>query len=271
MQKDYLPVNAGESRLSETSFIEQFWSAKWREKELPISLTEKIEKREEFKLMMPYLAQLPPGSPILDGGCGLGEWTLYLAGKGFTATGLDLSREIIEKLQKRFPEAHFAAGDIRQTGFPDETFAAYFSWGTFEHFEDGFAKPLQEAHRIIKKGGKLFLTVPFQNQRHLRREQRPLWRWDEAFDRDRGYQAPLRFYQWRLTKPELQRELEMNGFSLLQIEAIQKRHGLRRMVQHDLHLDPKSFSGKVARVLLYPLVPKSYAAHMLYAAGEKIG
>ena len=269
MKKDYIPVSIAELSLPETAFVERFWTEKWNERELTASLAEKIERREEYKLMQPYLASLPPGNPILDGGCGIGEWTLYLTSQGFEVTGIDLSQAVVNKLQARFPEVHFAAGDIRQTRFEDSSFAAYFSWGTFEHFEDGFAKPLQEAQRIIKPGGKLFLTVPFQNDRHIRRERGALWRWDKAFGRGKGYTAPMRFYQWRLTKPKLQRELEMNGFRLLQIEAIQKRHGLRRMVQHDLHLDPKSLAGKAAQVLLDPFVTKAYAAHMLFVAAEK--
>ncbi len=41
------------------------------------------------------------------------------------------------------------------------------------------------------------------------------------------------------------------------------------MIQLDLHLNPHSIPGKAAQVLLYPLIPKSYIAHMLFTAAQK--
>lgn len=269
MKKDYIPISEDESALSETSFIEEFWTQKWDLHDLPNLLAERIEKREEFKLMRPYLSDLPPQSRMLDGGCGLGEWTLYFAAKGHDVTGLDLSQATIDKLKERFPGHSFLAGDIRKTNFEEDAFRAYFSWGTFEHFEDGLGKPLAEARRILKAGGYLFISVPFQNSRHLRHERRALGQWDENFNRRSGYHTRMRFYQWRLTRPELMRELEMNGFKVLKIAAIHKWQGLRRTIRQDLHLDPKSWIGKAVLVLLYPLIPKAYAAHMLLAVGQK--
>jgi SAM-dependent methyltransferase len=269
MQKDYIPVSENSSSLSETAFIDDFWSQKWDQRALPTELAQRIEQREEFKLMQPFLASLPPGSRLLDGGCGLGEWTLYFAARGYQVTGLDLSQATIQKLKERFPDQNFLTGDIRQTGFAESSLDAYFSWGVFEHFEAGLGAPLAEARRIIKTGDYLFISVPFQNGRHTRHTQQPLSKWDVNFDLQNGYAASLRFYQWRLTKSELMRELEMNGFKSLQIAAIHKRVGLRRMIQLDLHLDPHSMPGKAAQVLLYPLLPKTYVAHMLFAAAQK--
>lgn len=82
MKKDYIPVSIAELSLPETAFVERFWTEKWNERELTASLAEKIERREEYKLMQPYLASLPPGNPILDGGCGIGEWTSTSPHKG---------------------------------------------------------------------------------------------------------------------------------------------------------------------------------------------
>jgi SAM-dependent methyltransferase len=267
--KDYLPVSEKGSSLSETAFIEDFWSQKWDQHSLPSNLAERIEQREEFKCMQPFLASLPPGSRLLDGGCGLGEWTLYFAARGYQVTGLDLSKGTIQKLKERHPDHDFINGDIRQTGFAESSLEAYFSWGVFEHFEAGLGAPLAEARRILKPGGYLFISVPFQNGRHTRHMQQPLGKRDDDFDLQKGYSASLRFYQWRFTQSELMRELEMNGFKTFQIALIHKGVGLRRMVQLDLHLDPHSLPGKAAQVLLYPLLPRSYVAHMLFAAVQK--
>jgi SAM-dependent methyltransferase len=267
--KDYLPVSEQKSSLSETAYIGDFWSQKWDQRSLPSNLTDKIEQREEFKCMQPFLASLPPGSRLLDGGCGLGEWTLYFAARGYQITGMDLSQATIQKLKEHFSDTAFITGDIRRTDFAEASLDAYFSWGVFEHFEAGLGAPLAEARRIIKPGGYLLISVPFQNGRHTRHLQQPLRKWDENFNPQNGYAASLRFYQWRLTPSELMRELEMNGFKTLLITPIHKRVGLRRMIQLDLHLDPHSMPGKAAQVLLYPVIPKTYVAHMLFAAAQK--
>jgi len=126
-----------------------------------------------------------------------------------------------------------------------------------------------EARRILKREGYLFISVPFQNGRHLRRDKDELWLWDENFDKKKGYTSKMRFYQWRLTKPELEREFEINGFKALRVEAIDKWRGLHRAVKHALHIEPGSKIHRIMQELLYPFVPKDYVAHMLMGVGQK--
>jgi SAM-dependent methyltransferase len=269
MKKDYMPVAETETGLSETDFIDRFWTGIWQNTE-PTFLAATIERREPFQVMRPFFSKLPPDSRILDGGCGLGDWTLYYASKGFQVVGLDLSRVTIEKLNELFPGQHFKTGDIRKTEFEDNFFDIYFSWGTFEHFENGLGEPLREARRILKPGGYLFITVPFQNGRHLSREKHALQCWDENYDPGKGYQSKMRFYQWRLTRPELQRELEINGFKTLKVQPVDKWHGLYRMLELDYHINTSSKFGSWLHSKLYRLVPEGYASHMLMGVAQKI-
>jgi len=270
MKKDYIPAHNTQSVTNETEFVERYWTQIWDGHTIRDSKRAKIEKREEFKIMNQYVSKLPPKSHILDGDCGLGEWTVYWTSRGFDTVGLDISQAVIERLKQRFPNHRFVVGDIRNTKFESEYFDAYFSWGAFEHFEEGLGPCFREANRILKKGGYLFVSVPFQNNRHLRRDKRKLWLWDENFDRRKGYTSQMRFYQWRLTKPELAREFELNGFRALRVEAIAKREGLRRALKHDLGLEPGSKVHRIAQILLYPFVPKSYVAHMIIGVGKKV-
>jgi SAM-dependent methyltransferase len=210
MKKDYMPVTEEKSELSESNFIDQYWTQIW-ESGIPNYATGMVENQERFEIMRPFVSALPSQSRILDGGCGLGEWTLYFSSKGFETVGLDLSRTTIAKLKKKFPQCDFRAGDIRKTDFENDYFDLYFSWGTFEHFENGFEEPLAEARRILKVGGHLLITIPFQNHRHIRRDQRPLHLWGDGYKKNKGYESQMRFYQWRLNQSELQREFEING------------------------------------------------------------
>src|SRR5690606_19977165 len=116
----------------------------------------------------------------------------------YRVIGLDISRETIATLQRLFPEAEFAVRDIRQTALPESSVDLYYSWGVFEHFEEGLQRCIGEAFRVLRPGGVLVITVPFENlrQRWLHRRRKPV-----------AAGPGLRFYQWRLRPEELREEL----------------------------------------------------------------
>ena len=268
MRKDYLPVSAEEAAKAEPAFVEGYWTEQWRDRTLQESAIRQVPAADEARVIAPYLAHLSRGSKILDGGCGLGEWVMYYASQGFNVTGLDLSRETVDRLRQTYPDQEFIAGDIRSTGFPDNAFDAYFSWGTFEHFEEGLGGCLEEAARIVRPGGLLFISVPFQNMRHLIRDRGPLPTWDDNFRGSRGYSEAMRFYQWRLSKSELTRELELHGFRCAKVATIHADQGVSRM----LRLDFKIRNPLAVRYLgagLRRLLPGDVAAHMILAVGER--
>lgn len=269
MRKDYIPVDEPAESAGESAFVEQYWTANWKDHTQPPD-TSALSRREEFRLMRPFLDRLPRGSRVLDGGCGLGEWTVFLGQQGFDVVGLDLSAEVVVRLEAWFPSHLFARGDIRDTGFETGSFDAYFSWGAFEHFESGMGDCLAEAHRILKPGGWLFISVPFQNGRHIRRDAHPLERWDPGFSPDAGYQQTHRFYQWRFTMQELRRELELRGFRTHKVTPISKLAGVGRWMQWDIGLfRPGSRIYFAARRACAAVMPASYISHMLLAVGER--
>ena len=268
MKKDYRPKIENLSE-NESEYTEEYWSQIWEKSKIIDDINVTLEKKDEYKILSPFLDNLKYRGRILDGGCGLGQWTVLLAQKGFDVTGIDISQKTIGKLKEKFLNCNFIVDDLRSTSFRDDYFDIYFSWGSFEHFEIGFGPCFMEARRILKSGGYLFVTVPYQNKRHLRRDNGDLSEWDENFDKINGYESPMRFYQYRLTKPELKREYEINGFKCVNIEAIAKRHGLYRMIINDLCIDPASLMYRIAIRLLYPLIRKDYISHMILGVGQK--
>lgn len=258
MRKDYTQV-VGSSD-DETAFVEKYWTEVWEKEGGPQGHIERIPRREEYRIMSQYMAQLPKGARILDGGCGLGDWTLFFARQGFSVVGLDLSRQTVQQLRARFPEVEFMDGDIRQTDFPDQSFDAYFSWGVFEHFETGLQDCVREAFRMLKPGGLLFVSVPLDN---LRRSL------IETFTRNYRPRAGIRFYQWRLTRAELGRELSLGGFEVLETRPIHKRQGVLRGLHHELGLPYHWPLTKGLSALLAPIVPGPFIAHMVLAVARK--
>ncbi len=261
MRKDYTAATTGET--SEIEFVARYWTEVWNKQGGPKGGLARMTAKPEYRIMAPYLAGLPEGARILDGGCGLGEWTIFFRRKGYQALGIDISAQTIARLREIFPDAEFTVADIRESGLPGESFDTYFSWGVFEHFEEGLHRCVAEAFRLLKPGGLLFVTVPFDNLRHALAGA--LASGHEIV----GKGAPLRFYQWRLTRAELARELSIGGFVVLDLRPIHKRQGVLRFLSRTFHLRYDRFLVKAASAVLAPFVPAVAIAHMVMAVARK--
>jgi SAM-dependent methyltransferase len=76
------------------------------------------------RALLDCLVELVAGrGPIGDVGCGPGHVAAYLAGKGATTVGVDLSSRMIENARERYPDLRFEVGSM--TGLP----VADGSWG----------------------------------------------------------------------------------------------------------------------------------------------
>lgn len=97
------------------------------------------------------------GRRFLDVGCGRGE-LLHAARKhGWQAEGTDISSDFAEFAKKRFG-VDVRVGDIREMNLEAETFDAVSLIAVLDHVYHP-AELLLELHRILKKGGIIFLEV----------------------------------------------------------------------------------------------------------------
>lgn len=262
MRRDERTYDASEGE-DEIAAIEAQWTRIWEKSGGPQGQSDRIRRSPEFKLMWPYVKQLPKGSRLLDGGCGLGDWVVWFTRAGYPTLGLDVSRTVIAKLKAMFPDMEFAVGDIRETGLPDNSIDGYFSWGTFEHFEEGFGRVVAEAFRVVKPGGRLFISMPFINVRHAL----------SASLLDPYRLAPQleqrRFYQWRLTRGELATILARQGFVVEDVKIIGKRQGIQRWLHGAFGINPTGVFARGLAVLVAPFVPKVLIGHMILAIATK--
>lgn len=98
--------------------------------------------------------------PILDIGCGDGIFTaLTFAEK--IELGIDLDPNEIEKARRyaAYHELLVCPGD--QIPRPDGSFATIFSNSVLEHIPD-LLPVLREARRLLKRGGRFYVTVPLR-------------------------------------------------------------------------------------------------------------
>lgn len=102
MKKDYIDVSTDQASIDEDAFVEDFWTQRWNQvTQLPGA--EGLSHSEQYQVMRPFLLELPSGSHILDGGCGMGEWTVFFTQQGFHVIGLDVSQSTITRLQGLLP------------------------------------------------------------------------------------------------------------------------------------------------------------------------
>ncbi len=110
-----------------------------------------------------FLKYLKKNSKILDAGCGLGKWVIYLNQRGYKIIGIDNNEKLISKLRKYNNSLQVEICDILKINYPDNYFDAYISMGVVEHFEKGPLSALKEAYRVLKPNGLIFLSTPTVN------------------------------------------------------------------------------------------------------------
>ncbi len=99
---------------------------------------------------------LPPGSRLLDVGCGSGQLALMAAKDGLEVTGVDIAGNLVERARTRAAaeglQAHFEEADAEALPFEDETFDVVASLiGAM--FAPGPDLVAQEFLRVCRPGG----------------------------------------------------------------------------------------------------------------------
>jgi len=98
---------------------------------------------------------------IIDIGCGRAEWLELLAGRGFTAVGLDLNDEFVASAQQAGLSVIKGDATDYLGQQPDQSYALVSAFHVVEHL--GFEKLLtfmKEAHRVLDDGGAMLLETP---------------------------------------------------------------------------------------------------------------
>lgn len=106
----------------------------------------------------------PTEGPVLDIGCHGGTFTGKILDKINTKQiyGVDISKDAIKKISKRFPFGHFKVASGEELPFPNNFFSAIFCLEVLEHV-DYPQKVIAEIGRVLKKGGYAVLLVPSES------------------------------------------------------------------------------------------------------------
>ncbi|MFH1371266.1 MAG: class I SAM-dependent methyltransferase [Planctomycetota bacterium] len=139
----------------------------WNNEQPPELLVELVETR----LRQGYAGQggkVRPGR-ALDLGCGLGNYAIWLAGRGFDVVGMDASPTAIKIAKRNAKEkkvkCKFVVADLTAR-WPDwgGQFDFVYDWGLLHHImPENRDKYVENVHRVLKQGGK-YLSLCFNEK-----------------------------------------------------------------------------------------------------------
>ncbi len=122
------------------------------------------EIKERFRVYLPLLKEAKLGSdrmPILDVGCGRGEWLELLQEEGLRAQGVDLNRVLLEGCRARGLAVTEEEAITYFSTLPSSSVGAVTGFHVIEHLPfDVLIRLLDEAVRVLKPGGVAIFETP---------------------------------------------------------------------------------------------------------------
>ena len=99
---------------------------------------------------------VPPGSRVLDVGCGRGLFLRMLRERGYRVRGTELSAATAAQA---YDDVVVDAGELFEGQFPDGSFELISIWHVLEHLSEP-RRTLEICQRALLPGGRLLLAVP---------------------------------------------------------------------------------------------------------------
>ena len=254
----YLDRDAGRLVYVGATADPDFWDRRWTESG-PAAYSGPISPRG--LVVRETTRFLPPGSLVLEGGCGLALSSWRLRRLGYRTLALDYAQKTVQRVRAGAPEVRPLAGDVGRLPLPAASVDGYWSLGVIEHFYDGYAAIRDEMRRVVRPGGYLFLTFPAMSWLRRAKAGAGLYeRWAGEPERREA------FYQFALSGPAVAADFSRHGFELVRRSGALGVSGLceelgvgGRWLGARLAGDNRPV--RLARALL-DLVARPVAAHM---------
>jgi ubiquinone/menaquinone biosynthesis C-methylase UbiE len=147
----------------------QFTHLEWGSKEF-------FDEVERFRYeTQPFMNRLVGfdryrGKKLVEIGCGLGTDLLQFARGGAVVTGVDLTPQSIELVQRRFAlyslPVDARVADAENLPFEDNSFDVVYSFGVLHHTPNT-QRAIDEVYRILKPGGKIIIMLYRKTSVHV--------------------------------------------------------------------------------------------------------
>ena len=98
------------------------------------------------------------GGPILDVGCGPGQWTSFLHERGADVEGVDPVSAFIESARSAYPDSSYRKGSAGDLGVESRSLAGILAWYSLIHTApEGIDACFEEFARSLRPGGTLLI------------------------------------------------------------------------------------------------------------------
>jgi len=105
---------------------------------------------------------LAVGAEVADVGCGTGRLLPYLAGRGLSPRGVDLSPGMVEVARREHPGFGYEVADVRELPFGDASLAGVVCWFSLIFLApDARERAFGELARVVQPGG--YLVTAFKH------------------------------------------------------------------------------------------------------------
>lgn len=118
--------------------------------------------KQQVAIYLPYINRVyEKEHPVLDIGCGRGEWVELMQENGYQAIGVDLNTVMVNQAKEK--QLNVKCEDVLHylKQLPDNALSAVTGIHIIEHLEFTYLiQLLQEVYRVLKKGGCVILETP---------------------------------------------------------------------------------------------------------------
>ncbi|MEU5695358.1 class I SAM-dependent methyltransferase [Actinosynnema sp. NPDC020468] len=98
--------------------------------------------------------------PVVDAGCGPGQWTDFLRRRGCDVEGVDLVPRFVDIARSRFPDSSYRVGELHDLGVADHSLAGILAWYSLIHTApEDVPRVLAEFARCVRPDGGLVLGL----------------------------------------------------------------------------------------------------------------
>ncbi len=238
---------------------DRYWYEYWKKRLTPgyYTTAESLDLSSD-PLGAVLLQTIPRQGLHLEAGCGAGYWVAALRHHGYIIEGIEYSRELVELVQKANPDLPVRQGDALHIDSPDSHYDSYISIGVVEHRVAGPEPFLTEAHRILKPGGKILISVPYFGPTRKLKGHLSLYSCT---------QPDLPFFQYGFTRNQFTSLLQNAGFAIDIVKPLYPHRMLLEEIPFYRCIFNQSWGHVVKRYAESLLQNKD--GHMLLVVGHK--
>ena len=119
------------------------------------------QRQSVFVPLVEACVRATGGAPVVDLGCGRGEWLEVLAESGIAAQGYDMNRIAVEECRERGLDARSGEAIEALAALPDNSCSVVTGFHIIEHLPfEALVALIDHALRVLRPGGAIVLETP---------------------------------------------------------------------------------------------------------------